>query len=122
MNAPNLETRTLPVLRWTARLLSAGLFLFWGGFFVEHLVEWFVKPFPATPPAAVWLAQGEHLLLLLGLLALWRWEVTGSLLVLAAALAFFADTAGTRFPLFFGVTALPAVLLLLRALRRAVQD
>ncbi len=118
MNVPNLEPRSLVVLRWTARLLAAGLFLFWGGFFVAHLVEWFVKPFPATPPAFVWLGQVAHLLILLGLLALWRWEVAGSVLVVAAALVFFADKAGANFPLFFGVTALPAVLLLVCARRR----
>jgi hypothetical protein len=118
MNAAVLEPKVVSALRWTGRILATLLFLFWGVFFVEHLIEWFVKPFPATPPAVVWLGQVEHLLLLLGLLALWRWEVAGGVLVIAASLVFFADKAGANFPLFFGVTALPAALLLFCAWRR----
>jgi len=118
MNTVTFDLKAVPALRWTGRILATLLFLFWGSFFVEHLIEWFVKPFPATPPTFVWLGQAGHLLMLLGLLALWRWEVAGSLLVILTSLAFFACAAGANFPLCFGVTALPAAPLLLCAWRR----
>ena len=54
-----------------------------------------------------------HLALLAGLLLLIRWEIPGSVLTIAAALVFFAAVAGRQFPLFFGVTILPAALVLL---------
>jgi hypothetical protein len=104
--------KTAPALRWSGRILAALLFLFWGAFFVEHTIEWFVRPYPQTPPAFVWLGQGLHLLMLVGLVALWRWELAGSLLVIASAFAFFVDKAGANFPLFFGVTALSGLLVL----------
>lgn len=103
-------TRLLPVLRWTGRVLAGFLLLFWGVFFVEHLVEWFVKPLPQTPPAFVWLGQGLHFLMLVGLVLLWRWEMAGGLLVIVSAFVFFVDKAGSNFPLFFGVTSLPGLI------------
>ncbi len=106
------ESKLSLVLRWSARLVATLLFFLWGAFFVEHTIEWFVRPLPQTPPVFVWVAQGLHLLMLVGLIALWRWEVAGSLMVIAAAFAFFVDKAGANFPLFFGVTVIPAVLLL----------
>lgn len=121
MYAMAIQPKVLPVVRWTARLLATLLFLFWGIFFVEHLIEWFVKPLPQTPPPAVWLGQGLHLLLLVGLVMLWRWEVAGGLLVIVSAFVFFVDKAGASFPLFFGVTCVPAVLVMLCAWRQRVR-
>ena len=110
MNAMAIRPGPLTLLRWTGRLLAALLFLFWGSFFVEHLVEWFVRPWPQTPPPIVWFAQGLHLLMLAGLVLLWRWELVGGVLVVAASFAFFVDKAGGNFPLFFGATSLPALI------------
>jgi hypothetical protein len=112
MQAVANSWKLIPALRWPGRILAAVLFLFWGTFFVEHTIEWFVRPYPQTPPAFVWLGQGLHLLMLVGLVALWRWELAGSLMVIAAAFAFFVDKAGANFPLFFGVTVIPALLVL----------
>lgn len=112
-----MNLRFVPVLRWAGRILALLLFLFWGSFFVEHTIEWFVRPLPRTPPLAVWWAHGLHLVLLLGLLALWRWERVASVVVIVAAFVFFVDKAGPRFPLFFGVTIVPALLVLAAAWR-----
>ncbi len=62
-----------------------------------------------------------HLGILLGMLALWKWEIAGSLLTAASALAFFGGLAlremlaGHRngtFLIFLAVTLLPPVLTL----------
>jgi hypothetical protein len=64
------------------------LFLFWGGFFVEHLQQWFV-PHGRELPAFVWVAQMLHALMLVGLgLMLWK-EKPGIALTVVATLAFF---------------------------------
>ena len=55
--------------RWAGRVLVAGVFLFWGGFFVEHLQEWFTRPFPGHPPLKVCAAMALHFLILAGLIA-----------------------------------------------------
>ena len=109
------------VIRWTARILALGLSVFWGAFFLEHLSEWFLHPAQGLPPFWVWLMMLAHLGILLGMLALWKWEVGGSLLALAAALTFFGGLsikemlAGHRygtFLVFLAVTILPPVLTL----------
>ena len=55
------------VSRWLGRGLALLLFLFWGAFFVEHLAEWFSHPQAAPPPPRAWVAQGLHLVMLIGL-------------------------------------------------------
>jgi hypothetical protein len=95
-------------VRWSARVLSVLLFLFWGAFFVEHLA-WFADPH-GWPPVGVISVQFAHLVLLIGLAMAWKWELLGSILILVSSLVFFSQTAGKNFPLFFAVTSLPAVL------------
>ena len=105
--------RTIAFLAsWSGRVLAVVLFAFWGAFFVHHLA-WFLHPGQGLPPARVWLLQLVHLVLLAGLLTLLRWEIPGGLLTIAAALVFFAAVAGRNFLLFFGVTILPVLLILL---------
>lgn len=101
------------ITQWAARVLTVLVFLFWGGFFVEHLNQWFISPYPRTPPMSVWAGQVLHLLMLVGLLVSLRWPLPGLTIVAASALAFFGPLAGSRFPLFFGLTILPPLLLLL---------
>jgi len=113
-----INATLIALLHWSARGLAVMVFLFWGAFFLEHL-SWFFKPLAQWPPAQVWLLQLAHLAMLIGLLVLLRWELVGSALTIVAALVFFVSVAGSRFPLFFAVTSLPAVLALLaRALDR----
>lgn len=95
-----------------ARALVVGVFLLWGAFFVEHTLEWFIAPFPHLPPLKVCLGQALHLLMLLGLLASLRWPRVGAVWVGVSAFAFFVDKAGANFPLFFGLTLGPVLLVL----------
>jgi hypothetical protein len=50
-------TRTKTVALGLTRLCAAVLFLFWGGFFLEHLQEWFLRADGLLPPASVWIGQ-----------------------------------------------------------------
>lgn len=95
-----------------ARVALVGVFLLWGAFFVEHLQEWFIAPLPNLPPLRVWLGQGLHLFMLIGLLASLRWPRVGAVWVAVSAFAFLHDKAGARFPVFFGMTMGPVLLLL----------
>jgi hypothetical protein len=100
--------RLIGVARWAARIWAAALVLFWGAFLLEHLA-WFSNP-QQLPPPRVFLLVGLHLLMLVGLLAGWRWEVAGAVLALASSVPFFAATAGRNFPGFAAATAVPSVL------------
>jgi hypothetical protein len=115
----NRATLALLMVCWTARILVLGMFMFWGAFFLEHVKEWFMHPLQELPPIWVWLAQLCHLAILVGLAALWRWPIGGSLVTIIASLVFFggvaisAGTAGHRYlPLvaFFAITIIPALL------------
>lgn len=99
------------VLCWIGRIGTVMVFLFWGAFFVEHLAEWFVRPFPRTPPAKIWLGQALHFFMLAALLMALRWPRVGCLLVVLSAGTFLVR-AGASFPLFFALTILPVLLLL----------
>src|SRR5262249_13437045 len=95
------------VVRWVARVLAAGLFLFWGAFFLAHL-QWFADVRNLPPPWVVGLV-GLHFLMLVGLVLGWRYELAGAAVVLATAIPFFT-IAGRDPVLYAGVTCLPAVL------------
>lgn len=114
----NVGNRIVTLLRWLARALVLGLFLFWGSFFVAHTQEWFIAPLPKLPPLKVWGGHALHLLMLVGLLWSLRWPRVGGLVVVVAAFIFFRQFAGPRFPLFFGLTILPVLLLALCARRK----
>jgi hypothetical protein len=85
------------------------LFISWGASFVEHLREWFVRPFPQTPPLSVWFAQFLHMLDLVGLVAGFFWEFAGGTLVIVASVLFFWDKA----PIYIPLTILPGILYLI---------
>jgi hypothetical protein len=100
--------RGVVITRWIARIWAVALFLLWGAFFLAHLA-WFADP-QQLPPLWVFLLVGLHFLMLVGLLAGWKWELAGALLVLASSVPFFAASAGRNFPWFTLVTAVPSVL------------
>jgi hypothetical protein len=111
----------ISIVCWTGRVLALGLFLLWGAFFVEHLEQWFLHPVKGLPPIWVWLGQLAHLAILVGLVALWRWPVTGSILTILGSLAFFGGLAAWQaivggryvsFLAFLAITIIPAVLTL----------
>jgi hypothetical protein len=112
MKTTNSRRIALSALVWIGRALAVFVFLFWGAFFVEHLTEWFASPFTNPPPAKVWLGQFLHLLILVGLLVTLRWEKMGCLLVMVAGLLFF-PRAGANFPIFYALTILPALIVVL---------
>jgi hypothetical protein len=104
------------VVSWTARLLALGLFLLWGAFFVEHMQEWFLRPKVGFPPPCVWGQQLAHLVMLIGLLMLLRWELAGATVTILGAVAFFgglmiiAGAKGLPMIAFLAVTIIPALL------------
>jgi hypothetical protein len=100
--------RVVAVARWAARISAAALVLFWGAFFVAHLA-WFADPQRLPPPWAFVLV-GLHFLMLVGLLAGWKWELAGAVLALASSVPFFAAAAGRNFLWFTLVTAVPSAL------------
>ena len=53
--------------KWSGRAVALLLFLFWGAFFLEHLFGWFLRADHRYPPAWVWIAQGLHFTMLVGL-------------------------------------------------------
>ncbi|MFO0861170.1 MAG: hypothetical protein U0570_11480 [Phycisphaerales bacterium] len=88
------------VLRWLGRGLGLFIGLFWAIFFFEHVHEWYIhRPTESFPPPWVTLAMVAHGGMVLGLLALMRWEKTGVVLATCSTLAFFfLCIAGTRAP------------------------
>lgn len=102
------EDRHLLIVRWMARTLSGLIFLFWLGFFIEHIQQWFVAPWPRTPPTIVWVNQLLHFLILAGLVIGWKWERVGGVLVIVASVLFLFDKA----PLLILPTILPGILFL----------
>jgi hypothetical protein len=81
---------TIPVAgQWAGRIAALLLLLFWGGFFVEHLLEWFLRPDGAYPPPWVWVQQFLHLVILVGFGLMLKWDRLGALLAAGGSLAFF---------------------------------
>jgi hypothetical protein len=112
---------TISIVCWTGRVLALGLFLFWGAFFVEHLQQGFLHSVKELPPVWVWLAHLAHLTFLVGLVALWRWQVTGSILTILGSLSYFGGLAVSEATKgkpylscleFLAVTIVPALLTL----------
>lgn len=82
------SSRTRAVARWIARILAALFVLLWGGFFLHHLDEWYLRQ-DRFPPAHVTGLMLLHFGFLAGLVAGFRWEKAGGLLTVACGAAFF---------------------------------
>lgn len=109
MTQPTLATiRTVAL--WAARAASVVLFLLWGAFFVEHIIQWFIEPKNVWPPPSVWFFQTLHGLMLAGLLLALKWERTGMVLMVAASIALFSLIGMNRFPWFALVNLIPLAL------------
>lgn len=100
----------------TARVGSLALFLFWGAFFLEHLA-WFEDP-STWPPPQIWLAQGLHLLFLIGYLLSIVWDVPGSVLIAAGVVSFFGLTGGSNALGFALISLLPIPFYVIARLNR----
>jgi hypothetical protein len=73
----------MPVVRWGARILSAGILLFWGWFLIAHL---FGEEGPPSRPR-VWQDYAgltAMVVALVGLALAWKWEAFGGLIALVA--------------------------------------
>jgi hypothetical protein len=76
--------RAATAVRWSARLLSGAILLFWGLFLVAHVIGG--EGSPSRP-----LALEDYLILatlvasLAGLALAWRWEAAGAAITLVAA-------------------------------------
>ena len=111
----NLKSRTLHVIEWLARLCGLALFLL----VLAVAVGEGGPPNPLRQPPAVAAQLALMLIMTLGLIVAWRWEVTGAVATLAGLAAFNAlnviasgKVAGGAFPLF----AIPPALHVLHAL------
>jgi hypothetical protein len=111
----------MSIIRWTGRVLALGLFLFWGTSFVEHLQHGFLHSVKELPPVGVWLGYLANLTFLVGLVALWRWQLTGSILTILGTLSYFGGLAVSEATkgkpylsclAFLAVTTIPALLTL----------
>ena len=110
---------TISIVCWTGRVLALGLFLFWGAKFVEHLQDGFLHSVKELSPVGVWLGHLAHLTFLVGLVALWRWPLTGSILTILGTLSYFGGLAISEATkgkpclpclAFLAVTIIPALL------------
>jgi hypothetical protein len=112
---------TVSIVCWAGRVLALGLFLFWGASFIKHLQQGFLHSVKELPPVWVWLGYLAHLTFLVGLVALWRWPVPGSILTILGTLSYFGGlaiseaTKGKQYLScleFLVVTTIPALLTL----------
>jgi len=93
--------------RWGGRATALLLLLFWGVFFVEHLMEWFLRAGGRYPPPWVWGQQFFHFVMLVGLGMMVRWERLGAVVMLVATVAFFAGIHPNTFPWIALINLLP---------------
>ena len=114
MQTPGVTNRLLSILQWLARLCGLVLFLL---LLVIAIGEG-GPPNPLYQPLSVAIQLALMLVMTLGLIVAWRWEVSGGVATLTALVAFnvvnFAASgrwAGGAFPLF----AIPALLYLAHA-------
>ena len=112
MNTARLLTA---VCRWTARLIGTLMVLL---IIVIAIGEGMPNPF--TQPPAVQIGFLALAMILIGILAGWRWELAGGILSLAGWCLFVGSVVGAkRLNVFISLLALPGILYLISAwLRR----
>lgn len=101
----------IKLFSWFGRITAMLLFLLWGAFFVEHLTEWF-KDAGHLPPRSVFLIQFFHLLMLVGYIAVFKWKILGSSLIILGAFIFFVSLGAKAMLAFFAISIIPAVIFL----------
>ena len=73
---------------------------------MEHLAEWFLGP-QGAPPLRVWVGQGLHLVMLVGLALMLRWDRLGAVVTVLGTTAFFASIGFRGVPWFALINVLP---------------
>lgn len=101
----------IKIFSWFGRITAMLLFLLWGAFFVEHVTEWF-NDAGHLPPWSVFLIQFFHLLMLVGYIAVFKWKMLGSALIILGAFIFFASLGAKAMLAFFAISIIPAVIFL----------
>ena len=96
-------------IKWIARITAILLFLFWGGFFLEHLVEWFFESEKGLPPIRVWISMAAHFIMMTGLLIMVRWIKTGILTMVISTITFFLIIDFNGFPYIALINLLPVL-------------
>ena len=107
---------------WLARISALLLFLFWGGFFLEHLREWFLRQDGRLPPAKVWVGQFLHLAMLLGLGLVVLRPKWGAVATVVGTISFFAWIGYRGFPYLALANLLPVVLVAVSMAMRSAQQ
>lgn len=93
--------------KWVGQILALLLALVWGLFFLEHMA-WFVEV--DKPPLEIWLRQGVHFIMLIGLLLTLKHRLTGSLMAAGAAILFFSPFIPYQDGItYIVITSLPAI-------------
>jgi dolichyl-phosphate-mannose--protein O-mannosyl transferase len=93
--------------KWGGRLVALLLLLFWGAFFVEHVSEWFLRPDGRYPPTRVWVSMAMHFGILAGCALMLKWDRLGTVIMLAASVAFFSLIGMRSFPYISLINLLP---------------
>ena len=104
-------TLYIKLFSWIGRFTAMLLFFLWGAFFIEHLTEWFSDA-GHLPPFSVFLIQFFHLMMLLGYIAVFKWRIVGSVIIIVSAFIFFALIGAKAMLSFFAISIIPAVIFL----------
>ena len=104
-------TLYIKLFSWIGRITAMLLFFLWGAFFIEHLTEWFSDA-GHLPPFSVFLIQFFHLMMLLGYIAVFKWRIVGSVIIIVSAFIFFASIGAKAMLSFFAISIIPAVIFL----------
>ncbi len=104
------QTLLLQAVLWLARISAVLMFVFWGGFFLEHLIQWFLRQDGLVPPPYVWLGQLFHLAMLIGLGLIVLWPGWGAAVTVASTILFFCSIGYNGFPYIALLNLSPVVL------------
>lgn len=91
------------------------LFFFWGSFFVDHFIEWYVQP-SGYPPMYVTMSMLAHGFLLVSyIIILWKPKI-GAILIAFASILYFLPLLGFSGIVFTLVALTPSLLYLAKTL------
>jgi hypothetical protein len=100
-------------IKWIARILGSLLFLFWGSFFIAHIMPWFILPLfrhEKIPSFEIWIQEFFHLCMLLGFIIAFKYELIGGLIIIFGAAVYFFLARTNASICYFGITIIPALL------------
>ena len=104
-------TKSSTIIRWIARALSVFLVVLLGAFFIEHL-SWFAD-IHNLPPMEVVVMQLFHLIILVGFIIAFKWELIGSIFIISGAVVFLGRIGNTVAYLLLAACIITSVLYLI---------